>query len=465
MSGHRNKKLLISFDRFQWTGVIGLVALLVIVGVFFVAHFQAATVAGDVNGDGRVNISDLSVMAANFDGVGKIRADGDVNFDHHVNISDLSILAAHWNSAIAPPAESDVPLSIDDTGTADVTVPLNAYLSSVPDDTIINFPANGRYRIEGTLVVSGKSSITINGNGATFFATTNGLAPPPPPGCQGTGPCNPNRGRMQWDFESDVNLLVHDTNVIGSATNPGVDGTYKVAYEAQHAYNIGSGTGITLDHVTAQNTWGDLVYIGGGGANVPAADVTVENSTLDAASRQCFSVVDAEHVLIQNNTIAQHFGCTRSLFDFEANSTTSIIADVTIYNNLLGRSHFYTFNNAGGGAIEHDITLDSNRMDGEIFGVNVLGFATARRSNYRITNNVGMDEHNQGSMIFKYVDGLVVSGNTQPFTSAPWPQRDYLGVQAPVWYQCSTAVVVSGNNFTPRPPGMPEFTAHACPAS
>jgi hypothetical protein len=63
-------------------------------------------------------------------------------------------------------------------------------------------------------------------------------------------------------------------------------------------------------------------------------------------------------------------------------------------------------------------------------------------------------------MHFECVDGLVVSGNTQPYRSDGWPQRGYLGSQAPVWTNCSTDLHVSGNDFNPRPAHMHELADH-----
>jgi chitodextrinase len=56
--------------------------------------FQTALVAGDVSGDGHVNISDLSILAATWQSTTDLRAD--LNHDGVVNISDLSIMAANW---------------------------------------------------------------------------------------------------------------------------------------------------------------------------------------------------------------------------------------------------------------------------------------------------------------------------------------------------------------------------------
>jgi len=355
---------------------------------------------------------------------------------------------------------SHVPTSIDAGGVTDVTHALDAYLAAVNSNTTVVFPVNGRYRIEGTLLIRGKDSVTIDGNNSTFFAMTSGLAGPPPPNCHGNGPCHPNRSRMQWDFESDTNLYVHDINVIGASTNPGTAGTHQLAYEAQHAFNIGSGNNVVLDHVTAKNTWGDLVNIGGGISNRAATNVTVSNSTLDGASGQCVAIVDASHVLIEHNSIGLHAGCKRSLFDFEANVPSNVITYITIEGNQLGQSRFSTVADAGSSATEHDITIDNNHMRREPLVILVKGYPTARRSNYRITNNVGVNGHNQGSMSFTYVDGVVISGNTQPFRADNWPRISWLGAQAPVWLNCSTNISVTGNDFTPRPIGMPQYVSH-----
>jgi len=59
--------------------------------------------AGDVNGDGVVNITDLGLLAANWNLTGKYWADGDFNYDGTVNISDLGLLASNWNKTYVSP--------------------------------------------------------------------------------------------------------------------------------------------------------------------------------------------------------------------------------------------------------------------------------------------------------------------------------------------------------------------------
>ena len=54
---------------------------------------------GDINGDNKVSISDLSIMAAHWGSSSANASQGDLNGDGKVNISDLSILANNWQQS------------------------------------------------------------------------------------------------------------------------------------------------------------------------------------------------------------------------------------------------------------------------------------------------------------------------------------------------------------------------------
>jgi hypothetical protein len=51
---------------------------------------------GDLNHDGRVDLSDLGTLLAHYGMVGVSYEDGDINHDGQVNLSDLGILLAHY---------------------------------------------------------------------------------------------------------------------------------------------------------------------------------------------------------------------------------------------------------------------------------------------------------------------------------------------------------------------------------
>lgn len=54
-------------------------------------------VAGDVNGDGKVDALDLSIILSNWNKTGATAAQGDLNGDGTVNALDLSIVLANWS--------------------------------------------------------------------------------------------------------------------------------------------------------------------------------------------------------------------------------------------------------------------------------------------------------------------------------------------------------------------------------
>ncbi len=53
--------------------------------------------AGDINGDGSVNLNDLSILSSNWNKTGMTAAQGDLNGDGSINLNDLSILSSNWN--------------------------------------------------------------------------------------------------------------------------------------------------------------------------------------------------------------------------------------------------------------------------------------------------------------------------------------------------------------------------------
>jgi len=375
-----------------------------------------------------------------------------------------SSASASWAASVPGPTVSFVPGSIDRTGHLDVTVALNAYLAGVPDGNTVVFPSRARYRIEGTLSLENRTNLVIEGQGATFFAATNGLARSVP-GCdRRSSVCRyPNRTRSQWSFSHDKNIVVRDVNVVGSDMHPGPLGIYDPALEAQHAFNIVGASRIVLDHVSARNVWGDFVYVGAAYVRpryVTSTDVLVKNSTFRGSSRQGWSITNGERIVFVNNSVD---AARRSLIDIEANASSDRIAYITIRNNRLGSSRFCTLTNYGAPAVEHDFVIAHNHMiDSRAIKICVQASRGARRSNFAITGNVGDvagQGRNEPMVNIAYVDHVTVKGNVQHFSDSSWPWRG--SPQAPVTSKCSS-VVVTANSFTPRPRGMPEFAGKRC---
>ena len=72
-----------------------------------VDNLRALRLQGDANFDGRVNLNDFNVLAANFGTTGTATwQTGDFNFDGNVNLNDFNLLAANFGQVIAGPSVS-----------------------------------------------------------------------------------------------------------------------------------------------------------------------------------------------------------------------------------------------------------------------------------------------------------------------------------------------------------------------
>lgn len=74
------------------------ITALVLVGIYIIFKSHAATSNADFNGDGKVNITDLSILASHYGQTSMTHGQGDANGDGLVDINDLSILASQWGS-------------------------------------------------------------------------------------------------------------------------------------------------------------------------------------------------------------------------------------------------------------------------------------------------------------------------------------------------------------------------------
>jgi hypothetical protein len=62
--------------------------------------FDFSVLAGDANHDGKVDVTDLGILATNWQGSGMTFSQGDFNYDGVVDVSDLGILATNWQKSL-----------------------------------------------------------------------------------------------------------------------------------------------------------------------------------------------------------------------------------------------------------------------------------------------------------------------------------------------------------------------------
>jgi hypothetical protein len=109
--------------------MVAFLALFSIIGVFFILRIYAAVAPnianGDLNNDGKVDVSDLSILLSNY---GSTNAVADINGDAVVNVIDLSILLSHYGSTTSSAAWTTVINDNFDSG----TVPTHWHLYDAP---------------------------------------------------------------------------------------------------------------------------------------------------------------------------------------------------------------------------------------------------------------------------------------------------------------------------------------------
>ncbi len=85
--------------RSRGRGLVVLSGILVFAGIgYLILHNSHAATNADINGDGKVDVLDLSVLASNYGQSGKTFSQGDITGDGIVNVFDFSLLASNWGS-------------------------------------------------------------------------------------------------------------------------------------------------------------------------------------------------------------------------------------------------------------------------------------------------------------------------------------------------------------------------------
>jgi hypothetical protein len=297
-----------------------------------------------------------------------------------------------------------VPATITSNCAADVTAQLQAFIASVADGSIISFPKSACYRIDGTVVLSHRANLAIDGNGATLRATI-----------PGTGDRLAVRGRSQLSIVTSTNVTVSNLVVRGANPHAGTSlEAYQPRYEAQHAFNLSADDGVFLDQVQAYDTYGDFVYIGGPPGQ-PSHNVTVARSQFARSGRQGISITNADGVFITANRVDD---VARSFIDIEPNVRVAEARDVQIVGNTTGAIRNYWLANKGVGSNIADITAEGNVMS-DASGALVIVFGPKRvaRGPYTFTGNtfrttgVVTDEDARGALLFSHTHDVTVTGN------------------------------------------------------
>lgn len=333
-----------------------------------------------------------------------------------------------WRGAIHEMPSSIVGRSTCDATQPDQTAAIQAWLDSVPNGSVARFAPGVCFRTEVPLVVLGRDALTIDGNGSTIEAFTDGCDDQSANGiayddCRFLPPHEVVA--HEWPYLNSRVHLEASTNVL--VRNLRVDGGFNVTgtitpMEGNHGFRIGDGNrGTILDGVRADRVQGDYAYVQG------SDDTTIQNSTfgddhgpLSGNGRQGIGITRGTGVYVRSNTFSN---VTRSHIDIEPNYTSDVIRDVYIDRNTFnGPKGTAWFSNAND-SITEGVFFRWNRLVGMHFNAQILNAplpdpadpASYHRRNYQFIGNtsdtpganpLGMLARVQG------IDGVLFQGNS-----------------------------------------------------
>lgn len=340
----------------------------------------------------------------------------------------VTVRAAGITEPTGPPHE--VPAAIPADCSADVTDRLSGWLSSVPDGSVVALSPKGCYRLDGTLLLSDRRNLLIDGKGATLKAMTDG-----------------DQKRAHVKLVGGSNLTVRHLRVVGANTRGG-EGGYVPERAFQHGFSFLGVNGGYLDGASGSDVYGDFVYIGPGAAvpdtpKAPSRNITVANSHFVRSGRQGIAITSADDVLVTGNAIGD---VPRSMFDLETNKPDQSARRIEISRNHTGRATNFWLANKGAGNNIGDITVRDNRMEAPTGGlVFVYGKPGGLRGPYIFQGNslvITDAVHDEGSR------GAFFLVNARDISILDNHLRVVSGGAAPaIELRAADQVTVSGNRF------------------
>lgn len=183
------------------------------------------------------------------------------------------------------------------TGGRDVTAYLQRSINQTPNGGILRLPA-GRYRLDGSIVIKGRRSLTIEGSGTgktVFYATRKG---------------NLSSGGLSWRRHflvlggNDIVLRrLHVEGLNTVSTQQTGYGDYLPAYEHEHGFSFVAVNGAVLEDSSAKGVFGDGVNIGNDGhdtdVRIPSTNIRISRVAVSWVGRQGVAVTHAENVLLE----------------------------------------------------------------------------------------------------------------------------------------------------------------------
>ncbi len=330
-----------------------------------------------------------------------------------VALSAIVIAGLPGNAAFAKAPRTTVykvPGSITSDCSVAVESQIMAWLATVPDGATAQFGAGRCYGQDGTITLTDRNGLVIDGQGSEFRALTPG-----------------GSHRDNWRFVRGGNLTVRNMAVRGSDPQ----GAYDHNVEWQHGYSVEGVQGLTLSNVQARETWGDGIDIWGDGSShtcgndaTSARNIVISGATIERIGRQGVAVVDGERVTLQDSTVGP---VAWANVDIETDDACEIARHITVARNSFGSNGWGVIVNGGFGADPQvgDVTVTGNTQTAPTVDtgiltpdpcrapVRILSPDSVYRSAYSFTGNRFLTPNN--AFVFRRANNVSVGSNSVSF--------------------------------------------------
>jgi len=276
---------------------------------------------------------------------------------------------------------------------------LNGWIDSVPNGSVIVFPAGGTYRLSQGIKIGQRSNLVINGNGSTLRLTGSADSH------QSSGFVLGWSYRLGYFTGGNSHITIKNFSVVGSDPTPGTFG----GGENQQAVRCNGSNYVEITSMTVRAVYGDGAYFDG------CNDVWVHDTHVATAGRNGLTVIQGQRVLAEDNLYDKVGYAT---FDLEPNTASESSADITFRGNTAGTWQsgigFVSVDGGGRGADIRRVIIQNNHVTGmalQIYVDNkdgVNGNPNGRMRNITVSDNSGPSA---GVLRFRNIDGLWVLRN------------------------------------------------------
>ena len=217
-----------------------------------------------------------------------------------------------------PPADTTVCSISPANGHAAIA----AAIEGCPNGATVRFPAGQSYTQADSIVVQGRSDLTIDGNGSTF---------------RSTAPNDTSTSTPNWRIDSGANVILQGMRIVGNFTPAGRG--IKSGNQFNHGVLIRGGNGVTVRDATIRNVWGDGVTTARSGwvpgnstAGVAPRSTRLQRLTVASAARMCVAFTEQEGGWLEDSTLSD---CHYAGVDLETDVGGQVMRDVHILRNKI----------------------------------------------------------------------------------------------------------------------------------